>query len=54
VAEKNSLTLYLYFSFSKKTPSKSIYKNNSLSQDGEIVAEIFKVNHRAEAQDYQE
>lgn len=46
---------YLHFSFCKNpTTSKSIYKNNCLSPDGEMVAGIFKVNHTAEAQDYQE
>lgn len=38
----------------RKATSKSTYKNNYLSQDGEIVAEIFKVNHTAEAHEYQE
>lgn len=38
----------------QETISKSICKNSSLSQDGEIEAEIFKVYHAAEAQDYLE
>lgn len=49
--QPDSLSAFLML---QKTASKSTYKNNYLSQDGEIVAEIFKVNHTAEAQDYQE
>ena len=42
------------FPILQRTTSKNIYKNNYLSEDEEIVAEIFKLNHAAEAQDYQE
>lgn len=46
-----NLSLLLFFILQKIT-SKSICKNNSLLQDGEVVAEIFKENHTAKSQDY--
>lgn len=50
-AEMGNLSLLLFFILQKIT-SKSICKNNSLLQDGEVVAEIFKENHTAKSQDY--